>query len=124
LSRYAGISDRVSVIGFFELPNSIIFHKLLAQIIWYFIEGFNCRFNEFPVLTGENFKKFIVTLSDRELIFHKSNKSERWWVEIKVENYLDNKTKTNSLLSCTHNDYIDACNDKLPERWLNATRRL
>jgi hypothetical protein len=124
LSRYAGISDRVSVIGFFELPNSIIFHKLLAQIIWYFIEGFNYRFNEFPVLTGENFKKFIVTLSDRELIFHKSNKSERWWVEIKVENYLDNKTKTNSLLSCTHNDYIDACNDKLPERWLNATRRV
>ena len=124
LSRYAGISDRLNVIGFFELPNSIIFHKLLAQIIWYFIEGFNCRFNEYPVLKGENFKKFIVPLSDRQLIFHKSNKSERWWVEIEVENYLDNKTKTNSLLSCTHKDYINACNDILPERWLNATKRV
>ena len=29
LSRYAGISDRVSVIGFFELFNFDLFHKLL-----------------------------------------------------------------------------------------------
>ena len=38
LARYAGISDRLNIFGLFELPNTIIFNKLLAQIIWYFIE--------------------------------------------------------------------------------------
>ena len=62
LSRYAGISDRVNVIGFFELFNFDLFHKLLAQIVWYFIEGFSCRFGEYPLYTGEGFKKFTVQL--------------------------------------------------------------
>ena len=101
LSRYAGISDRISMIGFFELPNTTIFYKLFSQIIWYFIEGVENRFDEYPIHISDNFKKYIVPLSDRELIFHKSEKSDRWWVEIIIENYLDNKTKTNTLLSCT-----------------------
>ena len=87
LSRYAGISDRVSVIGFFELFNFDLFHKLFAQIIWYFIEGFSCRFGEYPLYTGEGFKKFTVQLSDRDLIFHQSQKSKRWWVEIVIKSY-------------------------------------
>jgi len=123
LSRYAGISDRLSLAGFFELFNTNTFHKLLSQIIWYFIEGVNCRFNEYPVYTGKSFNKYIVPLSDRELIFYRSKKSDRWWVEITIENYLDNKTKSNTLLSCTYEDYEEACNDKIPERWLKASKR-
>ena len=30
------------------------------------------------------------------------------------ENYLDNKSKTSALISCTHQDYQDACNDICP----------
>ena len=124
LSRYAGISDRVSVIGFFELFNFDLFHKLFAQIVWYFIEGFSCRFGEYPLYTGEGFNKFTVQLSDRDLIFHKSQKSKRWWVEIVIKSYIDNKIKSNTLLSCTYEDYLNACNDKLPERWIKASKRL
>jgi arginase family enzyme len=64
LARYAGISDRLSIFGLFELIPSNVFHKLLAQIVWYFIEGFNCRFAEYPVLTSEGVIKYTVTLSD------------------------------------------------------------
>ena len=46
LARYAGISDIVSSFGLFELPSTNIFHNLLAQIIWYFIEGHKSRKNE------------------------------------------------------------------------------
>lgn len=123
LSRYAGISDRVELVGFFDLSNAIIFHKLLAQIIWYFIEGVHCRFDEYPVATSQGFTRYNVQMSDRELIFHKSDKSQRWWMEIQKENYLDNKSKTSTLLSCTHQDYLDACNDLLPDRWWKATKR-
>lgn len=123
LSRYAGISDRLTAVGFFDLPNSPIFHKLMAQIIWYFIEGVQCRFDEYPVAVSHGFTHYTVQMSDRELIFHKSEKSQRWWMELQKENYLNNKLKSSTLLSCTHQDYRDACNDKLPDRWWRATKR-
>ncbi|MBL29735.1 MAG: arginase [Flavobacteriaceae bacterium] len=124
LARYAGISDRVTSFGLFELPSTNIFHNLLSQIIWYFIEGISCRFNEYPISIDDRFIKYIVTLSDRELVFYKSNLSKRWWLEIKNENYIDNKLKRSTLLPCTIEDYDSACDDKLPERWLKAYKRL
>ena len=123
LSRYSGISDRVSSFGVFELPSNSMFHQLLSQIIWYFIEGVSSRFNEYPVKINDGFVKYIVTLSDRELIFHKSKKSERWWVEIINENYIDNKIKRSALLPCTEQDYRSACVDELPDRWWKASKR-
>lgn len=123
LSRYAGISDRISILGCFDLTNSTTFHKLLAQIIWYFIEGFNNRFDEYPVATSQGFTRYIVQMSDRELVFFKSNKSQRWWMEMRTENYLNNKNHRSTLLSCTHQDYLDACNDVLPDRWWKASKR-
>ena len=36
---------------------------------------------------------------------------------------LDNKSKSKTLLSCMHQDYVDACNDILPDRWWKATKR-
>ena len=123
LSRYAGISDRISVLGCFELTNSTIFHKLLAQVIWYFVEGVNNRFDEYPVATSQGFTRYSVQMSDRELVFFKSNKSQRWWMEMLTENYLNNKSKRSTLLSCTHQDYLDACKDVLPDRWWKASKR-
>ena len=38
--------------------------------------------------------------------------------------HIDNKIKSNTLLSCMYEDYINACNDKLPERWIKASKRL
>ena len=123
LARYAGISDRLTAFGLFELPSTSIFHQLLSQIVWYFIEGVNLRFGEYPVLTSQGYKRYTVTLSDRDLVFFQSEISERWWVEITNENYLDNKSKTTALLSCNRKEYEDACNDILPERWWKATKR-
>ena len=123
LARYAGISDRLTTFGVFELLPSVLFDKLLAQIIWYFIEGFNCRFDEYPVLTSQGYNRYIVTLSDRELIFYQSEKSNRWWIEITNEDYLNNKIGSTTLLPCTHQDYLDACSNKLPEKWWKAIKR-
>ena len=46
ISRYAGISNKVSSFGIFEYKSSSedeITEILISQIIWYFIEGFNYR---------------------------------------------------------------------------------
>ena len=123
MSRYAGISDRLSIVGFFDLPDNTLFLKLLSAVLWYFIEGFQCRFNEYPVTISHGFKKYNVSMSDREIFFYKSIKSGRWWMEMDNKNYMDNKTKSSTLLSCTHQDYLDACNDILSDRWWKATKR-
>ena len=123
LARYAGLSDRLTSFGIFELFPTIIFDKLIAQILWYFIEGFNCRFDEYPVLTSQGYGRYTVTLSDRELVFYQSEKSKRWWIEITNEDYLNNKMERSTLLSCTHQDYLDACNDRLPDRWWKEIKR-
>ena len=123
LARYSGISDRVSSFGVFELPSSPIFHQLLSQMIWYFIEGYSLRFGEYPINTNDGFTKYIVTLSGRELVFYNSEVSKRWWVELTNENFMDNKLKRTTLLPCTKQDYDTACADELPDRWWKASRR-
>jgi hypothetical protein len=124
LSRYAGISDRVSFLGLHELIATPMMYQLLAQIVWYFIEGVQYRFDEYPVNTKEGFLKYSVALSDRTLVFYNSEKSNRWWMELTNDSHLNNKIKTATLLACTKKDYESATKDILPERWLNAIRRL
>ena len=92
-------------------------------MLWYFIEGFCFRSNEYPFGTKENYIKYIVPIEDEELIFYKSNKTERWWIEIPFLTNVNNKLKRNTLLPCTHEDYLAACEQEIPERWWKAQRR-
>ena len=124
LARYAGISDRVAIFGIFELPSTQIFLQLLAQTIWYFLEGVNYRFGEYPVAVGVDFTSYTVEMTHQTIRFFKSEKSNRWWMEITNDFIVNNKLKTSTLLPCTEEDYRAALNNKLPEKWLNALKRL
>ena len=123
LTRYAGISDRISFLGFFEIPSTPMTDQLLAQMIWYLIEGVQLRFDEYPV-NKKDFLKYSVTLSDQIMVFYKSDKSNRWWMELTNNSHLNNKIKSTTLLACTEKDYLDAMEDKIPERWYNAVKRI
>ena len=123
LARYAGISDKVTSLGIFNFNPNTDEVVLTAQILWYFIEGFCFRSNEYPFGTKESYIKYIVPIDEEELIFYKSNKTERWWIEIPFLINLNNKLKRNTLLPCTHEDYLAACEQEIPERWWKAQRR-
>ena len=123
LSRYAGISDKVTSFGIFNFNPNRNEVVLTAQMLWYFIEGFCFRSNEYPFGTKDNYIKYIVPIEDEELIFYKSNKTERWWIEIPFLTNVNNKLKRNTLLPCTHEDYLAACEQEIPERWWKAQRR-
>lgn len=123
LARYAGISDKVTCFGVFNHDNSKKESVLIAQIIWYFIEGFNFRSNEYPFGSKEMYSKYIVPLEEEELVFYKSNKTERWWIEIPFFSVSHNKLKKNTLLPCSHEEYLTACNQEIPERWWKAQRK-
>ena len=122
LSRYAGISDKVSSFGVFNHKSTKQEAVLVAQIIWYFIEGFHFRSNEYPFGTKANYIKYIVTLED-ELVFYKSNITARWWIEIPFLSLQNNKLKKSTLLPCMYEDYLAACAGEVPERWWKAQRK-
>jgi len=127
ITRYGGISEKVNICGIFELSpgkdlNNQTSH-LAAQAIWYFIEGLSHRIHENPMETADHTKKFIITLNDlnQDLTFHKSTLSDRWWIEVPVKN---NDTNQNFFISCSYEDYQQACSNEIPERWWRYLRRL
>jgi arginase family enzyme len=123
IARYAGISENVSVLGIYESGNSVQAFQLIAQIMWYFIEGHNYRVKESPHINKEDFTKYLVPTDTEDLVFYKSILTERWWVE--VPSILSSHTKINTpaLLPCTERDYLDACNQHIPERWFKAYKK-
>lgn len=123
LSRYAGISDKVSLFGIFNHNDSVQESVLVAQIIWYFIEGFHYRSHEYPFGSRENYIKYIVPIEDELLVFYKSDKTDRWWIEIPFVSNGNNKLKRNTLLPCSYEEYLAACNQEIPERWWKAQRK-
>ncbi len=124
LARYAGLSDKVSSFGIYEynakLDKNLQSAKLIAQLIWYFIEGVNFRTNDYPFESKEKYKKYIVPLEEDNINFYKSPKSERWWMEVSVNN---NPQKT-TLIPCTYQDYLETCNQNIPNRWYSAHKKL
>lgn len=123
LARYAGISDKVSSLGIFNHNNSKQEAVIVAQLIWYFIEGFHYRSNEYPFGSRDNYLKYIVPLEEEDLVFYKSDKTERWWIEIPFISSFNNKLKKNTLLPCSYEEYLAACNQEMPERWWKVQRK-
>ncbi|MDP2059542.1 MAG: arginase, partial [Flavobacteriaceae bacterium] len=75
-----------------------------------------------PYTTRNQYKKFIVTQEGDDLIFYQSPKSGRWWMEVPLKE-INNKWQRNSLIPCQHKDYLDACNNIVPERWWRAFKK-
>jgi formiminoglutamase len=126
LSRYAGISDKLKVFGLFDVnPEFDMRHQttsLAAQILWFFLEGFSQKQYETPALNISNSGRFIkyhvrITDLDDDLIFVKSNLTDRWWIELPVD------MDQNLYVACSHEDYIKANRNEVPDRWVQAVER-
>ncbi len=119
LSRYAGLSDNVGVFGIFNHFGTASESNLIAQIIWYFIEGYTLRNIESSFVENVNMLKYNVQLNDFELIFYKSLLTQRWWIEVPNQASFDDKY----YLPCGLEDYESALNNEIPERWWKALKK-
>lgn len=122
LMRYAGLSDRLSVLGLFDLPSTSRTDQLLAQMVWYVLEGYCHRVNEYPFSIHEPCKKFVVPQEQEMLTFFRSEKSQRWWIEVPKEG-IHNNTKETTLLPCAEKDYRIAQKGDIPARWWKSIQR-
>jgi arginase family enzyme len=124
LSRYAGLSDRVSSFGIFNYNNSQTEALLIAQILWYFVEGVNFRSGEYPFVDKESYFKYIVPIEGYEdLIFYKSDLTERWWIEVPFGFNVNEKLIKKIMLPCAYEDYEMAISQQLPDRWWRTFKK-
>lgn len=124
VARYAGISSNVQVAGIFNVPATDSAAQLIAQMVWYFCEGFNFRIKELPIISDDNYTKYIVLIEDVTVEFFKSTLTQRWWMKPATDKYSGPQNHVPSgLIPCLPQDYEDAVQGTIPERWWRSYRK-
>jgi len=129
LSRYAGMSDKCSSIGFYEYnPKYDPLEQtamLVSQMIWCFIDGFYNRKQDAPLVPKASYIIYRTTLEsmDHELVFVKSKKSDRWWIQVP---YFGSKSVNERyyLVPCRYEDYQLAVAGEMPDLWWRTHQKL
>jgi len=130
MMRYAGMNDRLSSLGLYEInPEFDTSGKtahLAAQMIWCFMDGYYGRKNDYPSRTNPDYLRFHVVLQDEkyEINFYKSKKSDRWWMEIPYPPHAGAKFERHTLIPCSYKDYTQATNNEIPDRWWQTYQKL
>lgn len=118
LTRYAGMSDKLTSFGIYGYNPADDTHnmtaRLIAQMIWYFVDGLLVRRTEAHLSERTEFDIFNVIFTDNDTVFLKSKRTSRWWM----------KLPDGTFVPCSYNDYLIASNDEIPERWLREQERL
>ena len=128
--RYAGLSDKLTSLGFYETNPQYDRNgqtaQLVAQMIWYFLDGFYNRPHDFPFKNDEDYIRYRVAITDHkdELTFYKSKKTDRWWMEIPLQSEQRIKYQRHYLVPCSYQDYQTACTNDIPDRWWMVYQKL
>lgn len=129
LARFSGLSDQLSSFGLYNYNPAFDFNNtgamLCAQIIWYFIDGVYHREKDYPIANKDTYLKYIVNYEGMEdMIFYKSPKTSRWWMEAKVPKLGNSRYTKQLMIPCSYEDYLLACNGDIPERLIAALKKV
>jgi formiminoglutamase len=117
IMRYAGMSDSCCSVGFYGYNASLDVHnmtaRLIAQAIWYFIDGVHFKQIEADFTDKMQFEEFNVAMYDGFTLFLRSKRTNRWWVQLPNKKYIP----------CNVDDYITATRGDIPENWLKEVER-
>jgi formiminoglutamase len=126
LCWYAGLSERLTSIGFYEynplLDKDFQTASVLAVMIWYVLEGFSQRPHE-SAFESQNYTRFAVQLAGQaveEIVFFKDTLIDKWWLELRHPRH----THRRWMLPCSYEDYQTAAGGELPYRWVLAYGKL
>ena len=117
LTRFAGMSNKVNSFGIYgylpQQDEKELSAKQIAQMLWYFIDGKSRSKQEAAIEDRDHFNEYHTSFTEVESIFLQSKRTNRWWMQ------LPNK----KFIPCSYNDYVQASQNKIPERWLRAQER-
>lgn len=123
IARYSGINNKVRSFGVynFEAKNILLDNLLLAEILWYFIEGKNHSAGDLDFDNERSFETFRVQLAEQELVFYRNIMSDQWWLELDDSETVDGR---HQIIPCSNKDYKDSLLGKIPHRWWKAYKKL
>jgi formiminoglutamase len=117
LTRYAGMSSELTsfgIYGFDERKDKDNMTAVLAaQMIWYFVDGYFLRKNEAPISDKNEFVEYHLQFTGNDILFLKSKRSNRWWMQL----------PNGDFEPCSYNDYLQASENEIPERWMRIQER-
>lgn len=125
--RYAGLSDKLTSIGLFNVTSvDQRSAKLLGQMLWYLALGVHHRKSDYPFADKSEYTKYTVSLKDGsyDVVFYKSGRSDRWWMEVPYPTKRGEKYERHFMVPCSYSDYLKACNDEMPDRWWQTFQKL
>ena len=130
MTRYAGLNSKLSSIGFFEYNPSCDINSITAntisQMIWYFIEGFSLRIDDFPSQNSKEFKRYNVNLEDvnEDIVFLCHKVSGKWWMDLSFKSKDKEKYERHHYIPCSREDYDLTMESELPDKWWQFYQKL
>ncbi len=118
LARYIGLSKQVKATGIYNFlgySHNKMNEKLVSQLLWYLIDGKNQQ----QYYENEEYIKYIVLHEDKELVFLKDKYVDRWWLAVN----LDADNVPVYLVPCSAEDYKDALEGNIPEKYWKTFKR-
>lgn len=124
LSRYAGINNKVQSFGVynFKAKNIPSDDLLVAEILWYFMEGKNHAADVIAWDESESFETFYVQIPEQDLIFYRNITTDQWWLELQEMNEIERLGR--QPIPCSHMDYEKSLKGEIPERWWKSYKKL
>ncbi len=117
LTRFAGLSKLTSTVGFYGYRPHEDVEELTAsqisQMIWYFIDGKSRCKQEADLNERNSFNEYHTAFAEVDTVFLQSKRTNRWWMQMPDK----------AFIACSHNDYLKASNNEIPERWLRVQER-
>lgn len=117
LMQYAGMSHQCSSIGVYGYIPEQDIHQLtakqIAHMLWYVMDGISKGKQEALLDNRSEFNEFTMAFAEVETVFLHSKRTGRWWMQLHDGKYV----------ACSYKDYLTACNNDIPERWMRAVER-
>lgn len=117
ITRYAGMSQKLKSLGIYgyqpKYDTNQITAKLIAQMIWYYVDGMFFVQGEAPINDTESYLEYNISFTDQNILFRKSKNTNRWWMQLPEGQFIP----------CTYEDYLAACKNEIPERWIRELER-
>jgi formiminoglutamase len=118
LMQYAGMSKNCNSIGLYGFVEEQDMHQLTAKqqahMLWYVLDGIQKGKQEADLENRNAFNEFTMAFAEVETTFLQSKRTGRWWMQLHDGKYV----------ACSYRDYVTACNNDIPERWMRAAERI
>lgn len=109
--KEGGLSEQLKAVGIFNFnvaSDNPLNHQLMAEMLWYLLEGIDIQ-KSHP--KEREFETFWVVIDDREVAFKRDTFRNLW--------YFGSSDKIKECLPCSRLDFEQAKQGVLPERLLN-----